>query len=171
MRTRTTSGSEAGQVLPITALFMFVLLLFAALAVDVSGVLATERFYTTTADAAALAGAQDLQQGKKRTVTSAERTKARSHAMDVLWSELGATSKPTTGACSPDLDIAECSLPGTPYLVSVTTPAPQCVNCDPNRAVQVTIRNPAYDLSFANLVGQGSWNVEFFCRGRDEVLG
>lgn len=160
MRPPTRLAREAGQVLPIAALFMFALLLFAALAVDVTSVLSAERFYTTTADASALAGAQDLQKGTTKVITNTERTRARTHAMDVLWRELGADFKPVVGACAPDSDITECALPGTPYLVSVVTPAPHCVRCDVNRALKVTVRNPTYDLSFANLVGQGSWNVE-----------
>ena len=158
--TPQSTRSESGQVLPITALFMGVLLLFSALAVDVTGVLSAERFYTTTADAAALAGAQDLQKGKTREVTPDERTRAREHAMHVLVKELGASGTPVTGNCNPANDVVDCSLPSTPYLVSIRTPSPECVDCDNDRAVKVTVRHPDFDLSFARLVGQSNWNVE-----------
>ncbi len=152
--------NELGQVLPLTALFMTALLLVAALAVDVTGVLSAERFYTTTADAAALAGGQDLQKAKSRAVTTVEYGRARGHAMDVLVERLGATSTPAGSGCEPDFDIVGCALPGTPYLVSIKTPSPSCVDCEPARSVQVTIRNPSYGLTFARLAGQANWNVQ-----------
>ena len=80
---------QRGQVLPLFALFLVVLLAFAALAIDVSGALATQRFYRSVADGAALAGAQDLQSPGSRTVTPVKREVARRHAMDDLRSELG----------------------------------------------------------------------------------
>jgi hypothetical protein len=152
---------QRGQVLPLFALFLIVLLGFSALAIDVSGALAAKRFYRSAADAASLAGAQDLQQGTTRTVTNTERTRARTHAMERLVSLMGATSTPSTStpACLPDVNIVDCPLPGTGYLVSIKTPSPSCVTCDPNRSVQVTVRNPAYGLSFARIFGQASWNV------------
>ena len=159
MKLSTPRPSELGQVLPITALFMAGLLLFAALAIDVTSVLSEERFYTTTADAAALAGAQDLQEGKTRRVTAADRQRARENAMHILVGELvgPAASDPV---CDMTSDVSDCPLPDSPYLVSITTPAPHCDRCDPNRAIKVTVRHPAYPLSFANLVGQRDWNVE-----------
>jgi Flp pilus assembly protein TadG len=77
------------------AIFMSVLLLTAALAIDVTSVLSAERFYTTTAEAAALAGSQDLQQVKSRLITDAERERERGHALDVLVSQLGAAARPS----------------------------------------------------------------------------
>jgi hypothetical protein len=152
---------ERGQVLPLFALFLVVLIGFSALAIDVTGMLAAKRFYRSAADAASLAGAQDLQQGTTRTVTNTERTQARTHAMERLVSLMGATSTPSTStpACLPDTNIVDCPLPGTDYLVSIKTPSPSCVSCDPNRSVQVTVRNPTYGLSFARIFGQASWNV------------
>lgn len=147
---------ERGQVLPIFALFLIVLLGFAALAIDVSGALSARRFYRSAADASALAGAQDLQQGTTRSVTNTERTRARTDSLASLVSLTGATSVPT---CPPAANIVDCALPGTPYLVSIKTPSPSCVSCDPNRSVQVTVRNPSYGLTFARIFGQASWNV------------
>jgi hypothetical protein len=153
----TINRNERGQVLPLTAFFMTALLLVSALAIDVSGVLSAERFYITTADAAALAGGQDLQQAKSRLLTGGDRTRSRDHAMDVLVDRLQATSTPT---CVMTTDVVDCPLPGTPYLVSIQTPSPSCVNCEPHRSVQVTIKNPAYGLTFAALAGQNTWNVQ-----------
>jgi hypothetical protein len=160
--------AEQGQVLPIAALFMGVLLLFAALAIDVTGVLSAQRFFTTTSDAAALAGAQDLQEGKTRKVTPTDRQRAREHAMQVLADELDASSSP---GCSTNADIIDCALPGTPYLVSIRTPAPHCEQCDVNRAVKVTIRRPDHPLTFARLAGHGDWNVESSAVGAIDYAG
>jgi Flp pilus assembly protein TadG len=154
-----STNRERGQVLPLFALFLLVLFGMTALAIDVSGALSARRAYRSFADSAALAGAQDLQQGTGRAVSATERTNARTHAMERLVSLLGATSTPTTGTCAPALDITDCALPGTGYKVSVKTPSPSCVTCDVDRSVQVTVRNPAYSLSFARLFGQSSWNV------------
>jgi Flp pilus assembly protein TadG len=133
------------------------------LAIDVSGALSARRFYRSAADAAALAGAQDLQIGTTRAVSNTERTNARTDAMARLVSLMGATSTPgATGNCDPAnqvTQISDCALPGTPYLVSIKTPSPSCVACSPNRSVQVTVRNPTYGLTFSRLFGQASWNV------------
>jgi hypothetical protein len=145
-----------GQVLPMFALFLIVLFGMAALAIDVSGALSARRFYRSAADAAALAGGQDLQQGSSRTVTGAERTNARRDAMARLVSLLAASSTP---GCSPAADIIDCVLPGTPYHVSIKTPSPNCVTCAPQRSIQVTVRNTTYPLTFGRLFGQSTWNV------------
>ncbi len=154
--------SQRGQVLPLFALFLLVLLGFAALAIDVSGALAARRLYRSAADAAALAGGQDLQVGTTRAVTDRARTQARTDAMARLVSLMGATSTPTTGTCDPSdqvNQIVDCALPGTPYLVSIKTPSPTCVSCDPNRSIQVTVRNPTYGLAFARVFSQFTWNI------------
>jgi Flp pilus assembly protein TadG len=147
------SPSRSGQVLPLFALFLVALLAVAALAIDVSGALSARRFYRSAADAASLAGAQDLQQGTTRTITATERTNARTHALQQLVSLLGGSS----ASCNPAADVVNC--PMGPYQVTVKTPSPTCVNCDPARSVQVTVRNPSYGLSFARIVGMNSWNV------------
>jgi Putative Flp pilus-assembly TadE/G-like len=148
---------ERGQVLPVFAIFLVVLMGLAALAIDVSGALSARRFYRSVADSSSLAGAQDLQVGTSRTVTGAERTRARTDAMSRLVSLLGASSTP--GSCDPAADIIDCAMPGTGYLVSIKTPASTCVACDPYRSVQVVVRNPAYGLTFARILGQSTWNV------------
>ena len=160
MRTLDPTHDERGQVLAVMAIFMSVLLLTAALAIDVTSVLSAERFYTTTAEAAALAGSQDLQKAKSRLISDQERARARSHALDVLVSQLDAAARPSGVGCATTADIVDCPVPGTPFLVSVRTPSRVCIACDPARSIEVTVRNPGYDLTFARLAGQDDWNVE-----------
>ena len=165
------STRDRGQVLPLFALFVVVLLAFAALAVDVSGALAARRYYRSVADAAALAGAQDLQQPDSRTVLASDRIRARQDAMASLTSELGidTTATPLPPACSvaTDADVmSACVLPGTTLTVSIRAGvyagqpvAIACQDCDPARSVQVGLSNPGYQLTFARLFGQSTWNV------------
>lgn len=142
---------ESGQVLVLFALSAVVLLGFAALAIDVSRAYTQERYQRTVSDAAALAGAQDLFQADSLDPPAGGPARAVTHAMDVLRLQLGATGP---ASCSQG-----CPLPGTPYKVWITTPSPTCVTCDPARSVQVTLVHPAFPLSFANLFGQGTWNI------------
>jgi hypothetical protein len=162
------SRRQDGQVLPLVALFLVVLMGFAALAVDVSGAYSARRFYRSTADAAALAGAQDLQVSGSRLVTSGERIKARRHAMDSVTKELGIIgSLPSACSTSGDSDVTDaCVLPGTAFHVSIKAGAYPgqsspigCVSCDPARSVQVGLRNANYPLSFGRVLGQSSWSV------------
>lgn len=148
--------SSSGQVLPLFALILVVLLGFVALAVDVSNAYADLRFYRSVADSAALAGAQDLQVPGTRSVTFAEYTRARQDALLSLERQLGATSP---SGCAATSDIIDCPLPGTPFLVSIKTPSPNCATCDPARAVQVTVRHPNYRLTFARVLGSDAWNL------------
>lgn len=160
--TRPTAGTgyrhtEAGQILPLAAIMMISFIGFAALAIDVSAAYLAERTQRVVADAAALAGGQDLQLiGTRAAPGAAERTRARGHAMDVLVSQLNATSTPSGASC---FNSAGCALPGTPYVVSIQTPSPSCVDCDPRRAIQVSIRQPAFGLTFARIFGEDDWNV------------
>jgi hypothetical protein len=159
--------SQRGQVLPLFALILVVLLGFAALAIDVSGALSARRFYRSVADGAALAGAQDLQFSGTRTVTFVERIRARQHAMGDLVTALGISGGlPAACATSTDADVTDaCVLPGTTYHVSIKAgtasgaSAIACQDCDPARSVQVGLRNANYELSFARVLGQSSWNV------------
>jgi hypothetical protein len=159
---------QRGQVLPLFALFLVVLMGFAALAIDVSGAYSARRSYRSTADAAALAGAQDLQVLGSRVVTSAERIRARGHAMESVTKALGIVGVlPVACSTSADVDVTDaCVLPGTAFHVSIKagfypgqlSPI-ACVNCDPGRSVQVGLRNANYQLSFAHVLGQSSFNV------------
>jgi hypothetical protein len=161
-------GRERGQVLPLFALFLVALCAFAAIAIDVSGAYSARRAYRAFADAASLAGAQDLQLAGSRAVDGTARIKARTHAMDSVLSQLGVTGA-LPGACATtaDADVPDsCVLPGTSFHVSIKAgvysgqPAPiVCQSCDPERSVQVGLRNANYGLSFARVLGQSSWNV------------
>ena len=146
---------EAGQVLPLVALFMVVLFGMAALAIDVSRAYADLRFYRATADAAALAGAQDLQIATSRNVSSTEQTEARAHSLQSLEQALGGTA----AGCDPTADIVDCPLTTTPYVVTIQTPSPSCSTCDEDRSVQVTVERPDYGLTFARVLGSNEWDL------------
>jgi hypothetical protein len=146
------TGKEAlGQVIVLFALMLTALLGFAALAIDVSNAYSQERFQKAAADAASLAGAQDLFQPNSRAVPPGGPANARTHAMALLVRELGASSPP---GC-----FQNCPMPGTPYTVWITTPSPTCVSCDPDRSVQVTIRRDGFQLTFGRLFGQSNWTI------------
>jgi hypothetical protein len=134
---------------------MVVLFGMAALAIDVSRAYADLRFYRATADAAALAGAQDLQIAGSRTVTTAEQTDARSHALLSLEQALGGSG----AACSTGANIVGCALVGSPYVVTIKTPSPTCSTCDPLRSVQVNVQRPNYGLTFARVLGSDEWDL------------
>jgi len=147
---------QSGQVLVLFAGGLIGLLALIALALDISSVFALQRMERSTADAAALAGAQDLQTPGSRAVGSTDYVNARTHALQNLASKLGATSAPS---CSTALDIVDCAIPGTPFEVSVKTPSPSALYVDATRAVQVTVRQRDVPLTFARLFGQHDWNV------------
>lgn len=147
---------SSGQILPLFALFIIVLFGMAALAIDVSRAYADLRFYRATADAASLAGAQDLQVVNSRTVTAVEQEKARTDALNSLVQRLGGDAS----SCGlPKDNIGPCMLTGTPYEVTIKTPSPSCSSCDPVRSVQVTLRHPAYGLTFARVLGSNEWDL------------
>ncbi len=158
LRARVTGrNGEAGQVLPLVALFMVVLFGMAALAIDVSRAYADLRFYRATADAAALAGAQDLQVATSRVVTTTEQRNAREHSLESLEQALGGNA---TGVCAaPGADIVNCPLNGTPYVVTIQTPSPSCSTCDAERSMQVTVGRPDYGLTFARVLGSNEWDL------------
>jgi len=147
-----------GQTIVLVAVMMVVMIALAGLAIDVSAGYLSSRFQSAVADAASLAGAPDLQQPNTRSVTTADPIDARTHALDLLVKELRATSTPT---CPQDGlgNYVTCSLPGTPYDVSIKTPSPSCVTCDPNRSVQVTVRRGNFGLFFARVFGFDHWTV------------
>jgi hypothetical protein len=147
---------EAGQVLPLVALFMIVLFGMAALAIDVSRAYSDLRFYRATADSASLAGAQDLQVASSRTVTATEQRNARAHALESLEQALGGNA---AGCGVPTADIVDCALNSTPYVVTIQTPSPSCSTCDPERSVQVTVERPDYGLTFARVLGSNEWDL------------
>lgn len=80
---------ERGQVLVLTALFLVVLLVSAALAIDYSSWLSARRDFQSVADAAALAGAAQLSPPGLGTVTSAQQQNAATDALVYLSDHLG----------------------------------------------------------------------------------
>jgi hypothetical protein len=163
---------ERGQVLVLFAVFIVVLLGSAALAVDVSGYNADLGRERSAADAAALAGAQDMFRSGSTTVDAPEWRKARSDAMRTAISHLTRRDKvtvadlPLCGQSAPlyAANIVNCAIAGTRYYISVAAPAPTCLPpmraaCDDRRSVQVTIRDPRHPVSFSRIFGQSSFNA------------
>ena len=151
-----------GQVIVLFALFLVVLLGAGAFVLDVARVYSLQRFERSVADAAALAGAQDLQDSPNTpTVSPPDQQRARCDALALLVSELGGSSAPN---CTPPVagyttDIVNYGIAGTPYTVSIKTPSPSWVHVDPYHAVQVTVQQTNVSLTLARLFGQNSWNV------------
>ena len=148
--------AQDGQILVLFAGMLVLLLAMAAVAIDVSSVLSARRAYRTAADAAALAGAQELQRGITRVVDATEYGLARETAKDLLEKQLGATS-----ACDPlSGNTLTCAF-GTSFKATIRTPinAGDCVSCAPNRSVEVKVANPNFALSFARVFGINTYNV------------
>ncbi len=148
-----------GQTLVLFALILTVLIGFSALVVDIGFKFSSERHLQAVADAAALAGAQDLQPVSRSALpTTDDQERARTHALRVVLDQMvgpGATS-----TCDISHDMTDCDLvPGGAYQVSITTPALTCVDCDVNRAIEVNVREPQHPTSFARLFGQSTWNL------------
>ena len=160
-----------GQVLILFALFLIVLLGFGALAIDIGSYWAANRHYRAVADAASLAGGQDLQVDGSRLVSSTEYGWARGDAMKAVLSQLSPLEAPPScpGVSGPGVsgtrptysgDVIDCPIAGGTYRVSIKSPSPNCVDCIPSYAVQVTVREPAHGVSFARVFGVQSWNVQ-----------
>ncbi|HEY2917343.1 MAG TPA: carboxypeptidase-like regulatory domain-containing protein [Candidatus Limnocylindrales bacterium] len=94
MAARRTRQREGGQVLVLFTLLLVVLLLASALAVDYGAWLVTKRSYQNVADAAALAGAQQL----TRSLTAGKRSLAREAAWQAVKSDLNLTLDPAAQA-------------------------------------------------------------------------
>ena len=90
-RTRNRAG-ERGQVIVLFALFLVALLGIGAFVLDVARVYTLQRYERSVADAAALAGAQDLQDNTTSRVmtTSVDYPKAVTDALSLLGRELAA---------------------------------------------------------------------------------
>lgn len=103
-RAGRTKSHSRGQVLPLTAIFMIVLLGFTALAVDYGTFLLARRDYQNVSDSAALAGSAHL----ARPIDNAKRAEARAAAWEVIGRKLGLAGPfPTTDTAS-----------GSPYVES-----------------------------------------------------
>lgn len=147
---------ERGQILPLFAILLIGLFALAALAVDVSGAYAARQSYRTAADAAALAGAQDLQVVNSRKVLPPQYANARADAEKSMESQFG-----DAATCVLAGDRSDCTFSTLSYQFQIITPLPvgACVSCDINRSVQVNVVNPAFSLSFARALGLGGWRV------------
>ena len=163
-----SQDGERGQVIVLFALSLVALLLIGALVLDVARVYAVQRYQRSVADAAALAGAQDLQDvtssGPQRPVSPADYPRAQCDAYNLLVRELGGSQSPL------DCSATSISFPSSrpPYVwsttnttytppgpiaghtVAITTPYPPASYGD--RAVKVTISQPGFALTFGNLV-------------------
>src|SRR5688500_7118072 len=149
---------ERGQILILFALVVTLLMGASALVVDIGLKYAVERRYQAVADVAALAGAQELKPATRTApVTGAQQVLARERALRAALNELVGTG--AASSCSTAADIVDCALPGGRYSISIKTPSPTCVDCAPERAVQVTVTEPAFSTMFARLFGQTTWSL------------
>lgn len=166
------SEEARGQVLVLVAFSMVILIGAAALVTDIGLVLASQQSQRSMGDAAALAGAQELQLATTRTLTVAEQQEARGLAMANLVNRTGATASPTCatgGAPTADsdgdgkfgyaADVRNCALPGTNYTTSILTPSPLCVDCEADRAVMVELTRVNVPTFFSRIFGYDSWTV------------
>ena len=153
----TPSDDRRGQILVIMALAFVILLGFAALVVDIGMAYAIQREERNETDAAALAGAQELQQPGSRMVTAADRTEARQIAMTNLMNQL-APGDPLP-ACGFGADFTDCPIPGTDFVVSMRTPTTNCVTCDDERSLLVSLTRQDVGTFFAGLFGQSAWDI------------
>lgn len=159
---RSRDGQH-GQVIVLLALSLVALLLVAGLVLDVARVYTVTRYERSVADAAALAGAQDLQvldstgNPTNSPPGSTQYTRAQTDALALLVRELGGTSTPS--ACpswSSSATTCTALINGT-YTVAITTPypgdptKPNGAPAYPDRAVKVAISQP-FHLTFGNLV-------------------
>lgn len=163
-----SENGRGGQVLVLFALGIFAFVAFAALAVDVTMVYSLQQTEKTAADAAALAGAQDLQIVGSTSIDSNHQISAVQDALANLVGRFNATGTAKTTAtgsnCTPVagavVSVSDCALVGTPYWVTIKTPSPSAVDVEPSRAVQVMVRNHDVPLTFARVFGQHDWDVQ-----------
>src|SRR6185503_5460747 len=90
--TRPFDGGPKGQVLVLFALVLVVLLLVSALAVDYGGWLVARRSYQNVADAASLAGAQQLPRTPAPSCAGGQRLCARIAAWQSVKAALNLTT-------------------------------------------------------------------------------
>src|SRR5437870_1974604 len=166
-RIRQRVRSTDGQILVLAAFMFVVLIAIAGLAIDVSSAYLADRWQRSVADAAALAGAQDLQIPGSRQIPTAGSVQVESaykDAMRILADELGSTVTDRGEALALQASCRSatgCSLPGTPYVVALRWPSPSCVDCADAaaQAMQVAVRQPSFGLVFARIFGQTQWSV------------
>lgn len=155
---------DGGQILALFAIFLVVLIGFAALAVDFGSWLKVRRDYQNVADAAALAGAPFL----TRPVDSTKRLEARQAAWVALESQLGVTVAGTpwtadTPASTPVTDATGqfrmwVSSPpiGAAAATAAKYPGASTGSTDRTIFVWVERNNDSY---LSRIFGQGSRNI------------
>lgn len=171
LRAQRADRNERGQVLAMVAVALTVLLGFSALVIDLGFVGATRQRDRAIADAAALAGAQEMQAVGTRSINTAARAEARYGAMANVRDQVGGTSMPTcaVGGAPEDGDadgkfgyaanVRNCPLPGTDYSVSVLSPSPLCVNCELDRSVMVEVTHANVPSFLSGIFGRNGWTV------------
>jgi hypothetical protein len=134
---------ERGQVLVLTALFLVVLLLAGALAIDYSSWLVARRDYQAVVDAAALAGASQLPPPGTAAVSSTDTRNAAREALVYLSDHLGWGITRTTVQSITTASFLNNPAPyvpsGSGYCVWIWTPVPPAATptsagaqCEPN---------------------------------------
>lgn len=168
MNGRRIESDARGQVLILVAFGMIAFLGITGLVIDIGAAYSEQRHQRSVADAAALAGVQDVQRPDSRAVDNTEWTEGRTRAMENLVNQLNPGGSlpdcPASGGSAPyAANVVNCRLGATPYYVSVLAPSPSCATggCDRDRSVQVTVRVPKFGLAFARLppFNQLDWNV------------
>jgi Flp pilus assembly protein TadG len=140
---------ERGQVLILTALFLVVLLVAGALAIDYSSWLVARRDYQAVVDAAALAGAAELPPPGVRAATSTDQQNASREALVYLSGHLG-WGKDRAWAQGEAASVLNNPAPlvvtagGSTYCVWVWTPTPPVTvaagsdpSCHPSTATKL----------------------------------
>ncbi len=158
---------QHGQVIVLFAFSLVALLLVVALVLDVARAYAALRYQSGVADAAALAGAQDLQDldasgNTTMSVSTADYPVAQCDAYNLLVRQLAAPPPPAVPAtldCTSATVLNGFGWSATTttytavvgsYTVQITTPYPPASNGD--RAVKVGIRQTNFGLTFGNAV-------------------
>lgn len=146
------------------------LLGFSALVVDIGMLWNAQQTQRAYADSAALAGAQEMQVAGTRGLNSFTREEGRGAAMANIVDQVGGSGLPAcaVGGVGADsdgdgkfgyaVDVLDCPIPGTDYLVSVLTPSPICVDCYDNaRSIMVEVTRQNVPTFFAGLFGVDGW--------------
>lgn len=148
--------AQRGQAIPIIALSSLVIIGVAALAVDLSLDTHYRRNLQNTADAAALAGAQDL---KTAGGVASERVQGAKDALALVHRQLGLSGSDTTWAASQDF--SHCGGGNSQCIVSVQSgagPFTVVVATPPLSASDAS----NYPHSFASGYANASSRVEYF---------
>lgn len=157
----TDRSAQGGQVIVLFAFSLLALLLVGGLVLDVARVYTLLRHERSVADAASLAGAQDLQDQAQQsagnfTPQASDYERAECDAYDLLVRELGGSSAPpddctpTSAVLATTFDVASYSTTISGYQVTITTPYSGAVTVSPALAVKVAISRPNFALTFGS---------------------